>query len=301
MASEASELPPAAVRAIGRGVPADKVLMPAIDLTPKQRKFVQAIAEGSTKRDAYIQAYDTNGNPKQVGVEAWAVANHPKVTKAIEQQQAVERLRYSQNPLQIRSFLVDSLQHLARTAKKDSDRLQALRMLGQLADVSAFETRSVVTHQTGSDTTAKLREKLARLGGVIDVEAHARTDAHPPAHAQAHEGDPTLGGEGQSSQGAGGGARSNNPHIPPDNPHEPEDPHPLLKSTIPPMGGITSEEAPMEKEVGSHSGGRKKKERPIWEDPKRWYAETMGEVPKIEWQPREEARDEVQKRLGDVE
>ena len=309
MASEASELPPAAVRAIGRGVPADKVLMPAIDLTPKQRKFVQAIAEGSTKRDAYIQAYDTNGNPKQVGVEAWAMANHPKVTKAIEQQQAVERLRYSQNPLQIRSFLVDSLQHLARTAKKDSDRLQALRMLGQLADVSAFETRSVVTHQTGSDTTAKLREKLARLGGVIDVEAHARTDAHtdeharehPPAHAQAHEGDPTLGGEGQSSQGAGGWARSNNPHIPPDNPHEPEDPHPLLKSTIPPMGGITSEEAPMEKEVGSHSGGRKKKERPIWEDPKRWYAETMGEVPKIEWQPREEARDEVQKRLGDVE
>ena len=25
----------------------------------------------------------------------------------------------------------------------------------------------------------------------------------------------------------------------------------------------------------------------------------MGEVPKIEWQPREEARDEVQKRLSD--
>ncbi|MGA1295859.1 MAG: hypothetical protein ACO3X1_11115, partial [Burkholderiaceae bacterium] len=196
MASEASELPPAAVRAIGRGVPADKVLMPAIDLTPKQRKFVQAIAEGSTKRDAYIQAYDTNGNPKQVGVEAWAVANHPKVTKAIEQQQAVERLRYSQNPLQIRSFLVDSLQHLARTARKDSDRLQALRMLGQLADVSAFETRSVVTHQSASDTTARLREKLARLGGVIDVEA-------TPQGGRGDD-DPTQE-EGAQSGGAGRG------------------------------------------------------------------------------------------------
>jgi hypothetical protein len=166
-------------------------------------------------------------------------------------------------------------------------------MLGQLADVSAFETRSVVTHQSASDTTAKLKEKLARLGGVIDVEAH----------------DPTRG-EGAQSGGAGrGGARSNNPHVPlgvSENPHVPpdssaeeEDPHPLLKSTIPPMGGITSEEAPMEKEVGSHKGGRRKKEKPIWEDPKRWYAETMGEVPKIEWQPREEARDEVQKRLSD--
>jgi hypothetical protein len=65
------------------------------------------------------------------------------------------------------------------------------------------------------------------------------------------------------------------------------------------MGGITSEEAPMEEGVGSHTGGRTKKERPIWEDPKRWYAETMGEVPKIEWQPREEAREEVQRRLNE--
>ena len=41
--------------------------------------------------------------------------------------------------------------------------------------------------------------------------------------------------------------------------------------------------------------------KPIWQDPKRWYAETMGEVPKIEWAPREDARDEVQKRLKDDE
>lgn len=286
MASEGAELPAAALKAIQRGVPADKVLMPAIDLTPKQRKFVQAIAEGSTKRDAYLQAYDTNGNPKQVGVEAWAVANHPKVTKAIEQQQAVERLRYSQNPLQIRSFLVDSLQHIARTAKKDSDRLGALRMLGQLADVAAFETRSTVTHQSGSDTTARLREKLARLGGVIDVEA-TPTVPPPPQTGRLDEGD----------------SRSNNPHQQSAYSSDPPegDPHPLMEDTDPPMGGSGTEEAPYEESLGSHSGGRKKKERPIWEDPKRWYAETMGEVPKIEWQPREEAREEVQKRLRDDE
>jgi len=300
MSSEASELPPAAVRAIGRGVPADKVLMPAIDLTPKQRKFVQAIAEGSTKRDAYVQAYDTNGNPKQVGVEAWAVANHPKVTKAIEQQQAVERLRYSQNPLQIRSFLVDSLQHLARTARKDSDRLQALRMLGQLADVSAFETRSVVTHQSGSDTTAKLREKLARLGA-IEVEAR-----------QVAEGgdDPTPPPPPQTGRASGGPSRSNNPHqrsaentLTPDLHDLTPDlqGYPLEDENTPPRGGVSGEEAPLEDGLGSHSGGKKKKEKPIWQDPKRWYAETMGEVPKIEWQPREEARDEVQKRLSDDE
>ena len=317
MASEGAELPAAALKAIQRGVPADKVLMPAIDLTPKQRKFVQAIAEGSTKRDAYLQAYDTNGNPKQVGVEAWAVANHPKVTKAIEQQQAVERLRYSQNPLQIRSFLVDSLQHIARTAKKDSDRLGALRMLGQLADVAAFETRSVVTHERSSDTTARLREKLARLGA---IEVEARQVAEEGGDT------PTPPPPPQTGRVSGGPTRSTNPHerseentLTPNLHDRSSDPDGHLTPTLqenltpdlqgyphedeitPPRGGVFEEEAPLEESLGSHSVGRRKKERPIWEDPKRWYAETMGEVPKIEWQPREEARDEVQKRLRDDE
>ena len=302
MASEASELPPVAVDLISKGIPAHKVLTPHIPLTPKQKALVEAIGAGASKREAYLMTHEPKTtNSKTVSMMASRAASADNVQAALSQQQAVERLRYSQNPLQIRSFLVDSLQHLARTAKKDSDRLQALRMLGQLADVSAFETRSVVTHQSGGDTTARLREKLSRLGA-IEVEVHARTDAHPPAHAQAHDGDPTQGEGAQSGGVAGGGPRSNNPHVSPDfspDPHHEEDPHPLLKSTIPSMEGITSEEAPMEEEVGSHSGGRKKKERPIWEDPKRWYAETMGEVPKIEWQPREEAREEVQKRLRD--
>jgi len=302
MASEASELPPVAVDLISKGIPAHKVLTPHIPLTPKQKALVEAIGAGASKREAYVMTHEPKTtNSKTVSMMASRAASADNVQAALSQQQAVERLRYSQNPLQIRSFLVDSLQHIARTAKKDSDRLGALRMLGQLADVAAFETRSVVTHQSGSDTTARLREKLARLGGVIDVEAH------PPAQAQAHEADPTQGEGAQSGGVAGGRARSNNPHIPPDNPHQrsdnfshphEEDPHPLLKSTIPPAGGITTEEAPMEDVVGSHGGGRRKKERPIWEDPKRWYAETMGEVPKIEWQPREEARDEVQRRLS---
>jgi hypothetical protein len=311
MASEASELPPAAVRAIGRGVPADRVLMPHVDLTAKQKQFVQAVAAGATNREAYLQAYDVSGSSSTISSTASRIAANPKVRAGIDQQTSVNRLRYSQNPLDIRNFVVDSLQHEARTAQKPGDRLRALELLGKLADVDAFQTRTVITHERGSDTTSRLREKLARLGGVIDVDAHEHTREHPPAHAQAHEGDPTVGGEGQSGQVAGGWARSNNPHIPPDfstDPHVPpdisshpceEDPHPLLKSTIPSMDGITSEEAPIEEEVGSHTGGRKKKERPIWEDPKRWYAETMGEVPKIEWQPREEARDEVQRRLNE--
>jgi hypothetical protein len=300
MASKRGELPAAALKALAKGVPADKVLLPEIDLTPKQRQFVRAMAEGASKRDAYLQAYDAHADSRSVGVTACHIAAQPKIKSAIEQQRAVERLRYSQNPLDIRNFVVDSLQHLARTAKKDGDRLNALRLLGQLADVDAFQTRSVVTHESGS-ARQRLRDKLARLGSVIDVDA---TPTAPPPP--------------QTGPASGGPPRSTNPHIPANKSSEPHERStentltPNLQDTLtpnlqggypyeeeitPPMGGVSEEEAPLEKDVGSHVEGGGKKEKPIWEDPKRWYEMTIGEVPKIEWFPIEEARDEVQRRL----
>ena len=318
MASEASELPPVAVDLISKGIPAHKVLTPHIPLTPKQKALVEAIGAGATKREAYVMTHEPKTtNRKTVSMMASRAASADNVQAALSQQQAVERLRYSQNPLQIRSFLVDSLQHIARTAKKDSDRLGALRMLGQLADVAAFETRSTVTHQSGSDTTARLREKLARLGA---IEVEARQVAEEGGDT------PTPTPPPQTGRASGGPTRSTNPHErseentltpnlhdrsgDPDGhltPNLQEDLTPNLQGyphedeITPPRGGVSGEEAPHEESLGSHSVGRRKKERPIWEDPKRWYAETMGEVPKIEWQPREEAREEVQKRLRDDE
>ena len=277
----AAELPAAALKAIERGVPADRVLMPHIELTPKQRRFVQAMAEGASSRDAYLETYHKTGSSETVSSTASRIAANPKVRAGLEQLEAVQRLRYSQNPLEIRSFVVDSLQHEARTAQRPADRLRALELLGKLADVGAFETRSVIEHRSSADTKARLAEKLRRL--TIDVEAT-----------------PTGEGEGQTGRASGGPTRSTNPH----QQSEEIDGTPYESTNIPPRGGITEEEAPYEGEVGSHEGEgvkKKKKERPIWEDPKRWYAETMGEVPKIEWAPREDARYEVQKRLKDDE
>ena len=278
----AAELPEAALKALQRGVPADKVLMPHVELSPRERQFVQRMAEGAGKREAFIEAFEPGGTSRSVSTAAWKVAKRPEVQQALAQQQAVERLRYSQNPLQIRSFVVDSLQHEARTAQRPSDRLRALELLGKLADVGAFENRAVVEHRTASDTKARLAEKLRRL--TIDVEAR----------------EATPGGEGQSDGVLGGGPRSNNPHTQFSNNPSDQEGTPYESSIIPPRGGVIGEEAPIDLEVGSHKGGKKKKkEKPIWQDPKRWYAETMGEVPKIEWAPREEAREEVQKRLSD--
>lgn len=299
MAMEGPELPAAAVKAIGRGIPADRVLMPHVDLTAKQKQFVQAVAAGATNREAYLQAYDVSGSSSTISSTASRIAANPKVRAGIDQQTSVNRLRYSQNPLQIREFVVDSLQHEARTAQKPGDRLRALELLGKLADVAAFETRSVITHERSSDTTAKLREKLAKLGAIeVEVRQVAREGGETP----------TPPPPPQTGRASGGPTRPNNPHQRFDNfsdPHQQSadsaDTHPPEDGETVPRGTVFEEDPPIEESLGSHTGGRKKKERPIWEDPKRWYAETMGEVPKIEWQPREEAREEVQKRLRDDE
>ena len=277
------QLPASAVRQLAKGVPADKVLLPNIDLTPKQRKFVRAMAEGSSKREAYLQAYDTNGDPKRVGVDAWEVANNPKVAKAIEQHQAVERLRYSQNPDQIRSFVVDQLQHEAKTAQKPNDRLRALELLGKLADVAAFETRSVVTHQK-ADTRSALRSKLERLAA-IEVEARET---------------PTLGGEGQSDGLVGGDTTSINPRqqspISQVSYQYDSEGVGVENESVRLVEEVIEEVTPHEKDLGSHTG-RGKKEKPIWKDPKRWYKEHIGEIEMEDLLPREEARDRIQQRL----
>lgn len=285
------QLPASAVRQLAKGVPADKVLLPNIDLTPKQRKFVRAMAEGSSKREAYLQAYDTRKDSRSVGITACHVAQEPKIQAALAQHQAVERLRYSQNPDQIRTFVVDQLQHEAKTAQKPNDRLRALELLGKLADVAAFETRSVVTHQR-SDVRSQLRSKLERLAA-IDVEARET---------------PTLGGEGQSDGLVGGATTSINPHQQ-SSLHQ-QSPISQVSYQYDSEGvGVENESvglgekvieevAPHEKDLGSHTGGGKK-DRPIWEDPKRWYKEHIGEIEMEEVLPRDEAREMIQKKLRD--
>jgi hypothetical protein len=249
------------------------------------------MAEGASKREAYVQAYDVNAGSRSVGITACHIAAQPKIQSALEQQRAVERLRYSQNPDQIRSFVVDQLQHEAKTAQKPNDRLRALELLGKLADVAAFETRSVVTHQK-ADTRSALRSKLERLAA-IDVEVRET---------------PTVGGEGQSDGVVGGSTTSINPHQQSQDfsIHQQsqdfqelsyqQDTTPLESESQDSGEEIPQEVAPHEKDLGSHKG-RGKKEKPIWKDPKRWYKEHIGEIEMEDLLPREEARDRIQQRL----
>jgi hypothetical protein len=265
------KLPDAAVKALARGVPADRVLTPHINLTPKQKSLVEALASGATKREAYLATHEPKTrNSKTLTMMASRAAAADNVQAALSQQQAVERLRYSQNPSQIREWLTDQLQHEARTAQRPGDRLRALELLGKLAQVGAFESRSVVEHRKAPDDMRQaLLAKLARLGGVVDVQAIEATPTAPPPPQTGHP------------------SRARTASI---NPHQQSQdfvPTPHDVESLGDGDGVIEEMAPHEKDLGSHTGGGKK-EKPLWEDPKRWYEHHYGEIKMEDEMPREE-------------
>jgi hypothetical protein len=265
------KLPDAAVKALARGVPADRVLTPHINLTPKQKSLVEALASGATKREAYLATHEPKTrNSKTLTMMASRAAAADNVQAALSQQQAVERLRYSQNPSQIREWLTDQLQHEARTAQRPGDRLRALELLGKLALVGAFENRSVVEHRKAPDDMRQaLLAKLARLGGVVDVQAIEANPTPPPPPQTGHP------------------SRARTASI---NPHQQSQdfvPTPHDVESLGDGDGVIEEMAPHEKDLGSHTGGGKK-EKPLWEDPKRWYEHHYGEIKMEDEMPREE-------------
>jgi hypothetical protein len=54
-------------------------------LTPKQAKFVKGIAEGKTQREAYTEAYDTNGTKEVVDVQASQLMSKDNIQEALQQ------------------------------------------------------------------------------------------------------------------------------------------------------------------------------------------------------------------------
>ena len=92
--------------------------------------------------------------------------------------------------------------------------------------------------------------------------------------------------------------RPYNPHQQSADSSDPQEGYPPEDGETVPRGTVFEEDPPIEESLGSHTGGGKK-DRPIWEDPKRWYKEHIGEIEMEEVLPRDEAREMIQKKLRD--
>ena len=146
-----------------------KVVKKEIELTIKQRQFVDEIIKGKlgSYKEAYAKVYDValtkQGKiPKWVEVEASRLVANPKI--AISIQRAIERKEQSAvaSSLRTRNYVIDQLYRESKEADSDSARIRALELLGK--SVSLFsdvvETKEA---RTSDEVEADIEERIEAL------------------------------------------------------------------------------------------------------------------------------------------
>jgi len=119
-------------------------------------------------------SYDTQAKPSVVGVDAHKLKHHPKVALEIEAYKLAQEAATYQTPAQLRALVIHSLvQTVIDPDVKPSTKVAAAKVLGTVAEVGAFVTRT--EHRvikTSDDAKTELLNKLRGLmiQGASDAE-----------------------------------------------------------------------------------------------------------------------------------
>ena len=146
-----------------------KVVKKEIELTIKQRQFVDEIIKGKlgSYKEAYAKVYDVTLTkqgkiPKWVEVEASKLVANPKITISI--QRAMERKEQLAvaSSIRTRNYVIDQLYRESKEADSDATRVRALELLGK--SVSLFsdvvETKEA---RTSDEVEADIEERIQAL------------------------------------------------------------------------------------------------------------------------------------------
>jgi hypothetical protein len=154
-------------------VPMDSVLGVSNELTHKQKEFARLVASGETGAESYRKAYKSKGKPKTVGNEAIKLRKNPTISREIEVMKAANEAVTYQTPQQLRALVIHSLvKVLANDDAKESTKVAAAKVLGTVAGVDAFVTRS--EHRVIKSSEDAKGALLAKLREVMNAGA---TDA----------------------------------------------------------------------------------------------------------------------------
>ncbi len=116
-------------------------------LTPRQRRFAEAIAAGESKAAAYRAAYRSNGKPETQSKRGQELVKTGAVSAQIEALRlAAEAARHA-TPAALRALVIQKLtEHAIDEDVAPAQRLRALELLGKVTEVAAFtERREVVS------------------------------------------------------------------------------------------------------------------------------------------------------------
>lgn len=178
-------------------VPIDQVLSVPGELTHKQREFARLVAMGETGASAYRKSYSPNGKPKTIGDNASRLKADSRIQAEIEAYRLANEAAKYRTPQQLRELIIHSLvQVVIDPDAKHAQKVQAAKVLGTVAEVGAFVTRTEhriikSSEDARAQVLAKLREVLtdgATDAALIDADSLARELITPDANAPTAEG-----------------------------------------------------------------------------------------------------------------
>jgi hypothetical protein len=122
------------------------------ELTHKQRTFARRVAEGATKAQAYRDAYKANATKRTLSAQPYALMRDERITREIQAYElAIESAKY-RSPIALRELVIQSLvQTLIDPETKQAQKVAAAKVLGTVAEVSAFVDRKEITHVSSSE------------------------------------------------------------------------------------------------------------------------------------------------------
>lgn len=151
------------IREAIKQTPIEDILhVPSRSLTTKQKTYCKKVAEGKTFNQAYREAYNSKGKPKTIGVNVNKMNKDTRIQLEVEAQKRAIEFERAYSARQLKSIVISQLTKEALSPEsKPSERISALKALGNVAELGVFvERKEVRTIRDSSTAKADLLEKL---------------------------------------------------------------------------------------------------------------------------------------------
>lgn len=146
-------------------------------LTAKQRRFAEGIVlNGLNASDAYRAAYDTSAKANTINVNAHKLAHSTKVSNTIDALERAKQASALHSLESLKALVVTTLVDVATNSDRDAVRVAAVKVLGSVVGVDAFQhtSRVEVIQDSGairSQILDQLKSMMLSSDDAIDVDA----------------------------------------------------------------------------------------------------------------------------------